>query len=344
MPDATASPHPAFLITVDTEGDHLWSRPRTIETRNAAYLARFQRLCESHGFKPSWLTNHEMAVNEEFVAFGRDVLRRGTGEIGMHLHAWNCPPAGQPLTDDDYHYQPFLVEYPDDQMEAKVAHMTALLRDRFECDVVSHRAGRWALDSRYARLLAKYGYLVDCSVTPTVSWAQTLGNPNGRGGTDYSRFPATPYFLDLDRIDQPGDSPILELPATVMRSALHRIAPWAYSVPGLRRYAWRKQPIHRWLYPDGRNLPHMLDVVREALEQRRPFIEFVIHSSELMPGGSDSFADEAAIDALYGDLATLFSTIERSFTGMTLREFRDDWVRRTASQRTVETTLAAAGS
>ena len=47
------SPRPAFLVTIDTEGDDLWSRPREIGTRNAAFLPRFQALCEAHGLKPT---------------------------------------------------------------------------------------------------------------------------------------------------------------------------------------------------------------------------------------------------------------------------------------------------
>ncbi|MGH8641475.1 MAG: deacetylase, partial [Burkholderiales bacterium] len=77
-----------FIITIDTEGDDLWARPREITTRNAEYLPRFQSLCERFGFKPVYLTNYEMAMSDVFVAFGRDVAARGAGEIGMHLHAW----------------------------------------------------------------------------------------------------------------------------------------------------------------------------------------------------------------------------------------------------------------
>ena len=53
---------PAFIITIDTEGDNLWQNHRVIKTENARYLARFQALCERFGFKPVWLTNYEMAV------------------------------------------------------------------------------------------------------------------------------------------------------------------------------------------------------------------------------------------------------------------------------------------
>ena len=33
-------------FTIDTEGDNLWSRPRTITTCNSRYLPRFQALCK----------------------------------------------------------------------------------------------------------------------------------------------------------------------------------------------------------------------------------------------------------------------------------------------------------
>ena len=89
---APSTQAPAFLVTIDTEGDDLWGRPQLITTRNARHVQRFQRLCESFGLRPTWLTNYEMARCPHFLAFGRDVVRRGAGEIGMHLHAWNSPP------------------------------------------------------------------------------------------------------------------------------------------------------------------------------------------------------------------------------------------------------------
>src|SRR6184192_4441689 len=91
----------AFIITIDTEGDNLWSQPRVITTHNARFLPRFQSLCERFGFRPVYLTNYEMAICDVFVEFGRDVIARRAGEIGMHLHAWNSPPL-LPLTDDDW--------------------------------------------------------------------------------------------------------------------------------------------------------------------------------------------------------------------------------------------------
>ena len=315
---------PAFLVTVDTEGDDAWSRPRQTLTRNAAYVERFQRLCEDAGLRPTWLVNHEMALCPVFNAFGRRLVREGRGEIGMHLHAWNSPPEVD-LTGDDLQHQPYLVEYPQDWMERKVERMTTLLRERFECEVRSHRAGRWALDAHYARLLVRHGYRVDCSVTPHVSWAASRGAPDGHGGADYRGFPDRPYRMDLQRIDQPGESPLVEVPVTIQPSAVHRLAPWAYAVPGLRRWAWRRSPPQRWLYPDGRNLGQLRGLIDEAVEDGRPCVQMVLHSPDLMPGGSPNSPDAAAVEALYRDLRALLGECSKRFVGMTLSEFGQRW-------------------
>ena len=121
---------PRFLLTIDTEGDNLWSAPTQITTRNAAFLPRFQTLCERFGFLPTYLTNYEMAIDQAFQGFARDGLRRQALEIGMHLHAWNSPPL-VPLTDNDDKYMPFLIEYPEAQMRDKIAFMTDLLQETF---------------------------------------------------------------------------------------------------------------------------------------------------------------------------------------------------------------------
>jgi len=128
MSSAGLPAKPVFLITIDTEGDNLWAHPRTITTENAKYLGRFQRLCERYGFKPTYLTDYEMAVSAEYCAFAHDVLKRHAGEVGMHLHAWNSPPI-LPLTDDDYAYCTYLIEYPEAVMREKVRVLTALLED-----------------------------------------------------------------------------------------------------------------------------------------------------------------------------------------------------------------------
>ena len=307
-----------FIVTVDTEGDNLWEKPRAITTRNAAYLPRFQQLCEKFRFKPVYLANHEMAMSDVFVAFGRDVASRGAGEIGMHLHAWNSPPL-EALGSDDFLHQPYLIEYPERVMRAKIRTMTRLLEDKFERRMVSHRAGRWAFDARYAAMLLDEGYLVDCSVTPGVDWSGTPGDPGGKGGSDYTASPDRPALY--------GTGALLEVPMTVQPSRLFRRTPWAYRTPGLRRVVRKLSPARRWLCPvallEKNNLDAMLHLAQRAREERPTHMQFMLHSSELMPGGSPSFQSVRDIDRLYAHMELLFEGLSTWCRGMTLGEFRE---------------------
>ena len=310
---------PAFLITLDTEGDNLWrNRSGKVTTRNVQFLPRFQALCEKYGFKPTWLTNYEMASDPAYVEFGRDLLARGQGEIGMHLHAWHSPPE-YALTDDDWSYQPYLIEFPENILRDKVAYMTELLENAFQQKMTSHRAGRWAFDEVYARALLDNGYLVDCSVTPRVDWRNSSGAPQGKGGTNYSRFPDHAYYLDVNDISRAGDSALLELPMSIQYrygAFTNQLKKVWNDVRGKKR-----GPSVNWLRPVGGNLAQMKQVAEKTLSQGNDYVEFMLHSSEFMPDGSPTFKNEADIERLYDDLEQLFSWLKSRTQGMTLTEY-----------------------
>lgn len=323
MPPVRETHCPAFLITIDTEGDNLWSRPRTITTKNAEHLPRFQALCEAFGLKPTYLVSHEMVESPAFREFAGDVLRRGVGEIGMHLHAWNTPPI-VPLSGDDWRAQPYLIEYPPEVIEQKVARMTGLLEDTFGVKMRSHRAGRWGLNTHYAQVLVRHGYGIECSVTPYVSWKSHRGHPAGSGGPDFTGFPRDAYFVDLSDIGRPGASSLLEVPMTIMPSgqAWRRIGRRAIARWPLAHRAWeRLVPSVHWLRPNGRNRHALLWILQQAEAERRSYVEFMLHSSELMPGGSPRFQASADIERLYRDLEALCTTARGRFRGETLAEF-----------------------
>ncbi|MBD2809902.1 polysaccharide deacetylase family protein [Xenorhabdus sp. Vera] len=309
---------PAFIITIDTEGDDLWQNSDHISTKNTHYLPRFQELCERFGFKPVWLTNYEMAMDDSYIEFAKDVITRNTGEIGMHLHAWNSPPI-VPITDDDMRYKPYLVEYPKEQIKAKIDFMTNLLEEKLQTKMLSHRAGRWAFNEYYAQLLAESGYQVDCSVTPKVNWNVTKGNPNGNGGTDYSRFPEHAYFMDLQDISKAGDSPLLQVPMSIQykHSAVMNFIKQNYD----RLRGKQRSPSVNWLRPRGGNLEQMKTVVQQTLANGSDYVEFMLHSSEFMPGGSPTFQNEERIEQLYRDLEGLFEFLKPLVQGMTLAEY-----------------------
>lgn len=315
----------SFLITIDTEGDDVWSRRSSVETRNAAFLPRFQSLCETFGLRPTYLVNYEMASDRGFVEFGRDLVARGAGEIGMHLHAWNSPPI-HPLTSNDTLYQPFLIEHPEDEIRKKIEFHTHFLEDVFSVKMLSHRSGRWALNAFYADVLREFGFRVDCSVTPHVDWRSTKGDPVGAGGTDYRGFPEQHYWMNERNIALPGTSSLLEVPMTIINRSpalLTRATQACESISDLPDRALRYIRPLDWLRPNRSNLTSMLRILDIAVSQDRPYVEFMTHSSELMPGGSPYFPTVESIEHLYRDLDELFSQATKHFCGSTLTEFHD---------------------
>ena len=309
---------PAFLITIDTEGDNLWQKHDSITTENARYLPRFQQLCEKYGFKPVWLTNYEMAVDPFFIDFAKQVIAQRTGEIGMHLHAWNSPPL-QPLTDNDWKHKPYLIEYAKEVIQQKVAFLTHLLEETFQTKMLSHRAGRWAFNEIYARCLIDLGYQVDCSVTPKVTWQYSKGDPQGKGGSDYRHFPTQAYFLDEQDISRAGTSPLLEVPMSIQykHSALMNNLRQGYD----RLRGKMRSPSVHWLRPMGNNLSTMQKVVEQTLAQGSDYVEYMLHSSEYMPGGSPTFTTESDIERLYEELESFFAWLQPKVQGMTLAEY-----------------------
>jgi hypothetical protein len=310
---------PALLITIDTEGDNLWARPREVTTRNAASLPRFQALAERFGFRPTWLVNWEMAHAPACAEFLRGVLAREAGEVGLHLHAWDTPPL-EPLTDDDTRYHPFLTEYSERLMREKIDRLAGVLEETFQRPLRSHRAGRWSLDGRYARMLRERGFSVDCSVCPGVDWRATKGDPRGVGGPDYRRAPREPYFLDEGDITravaEPGPQALMETPMTI-GGPRPRWASKLWAGYGKR---------HFWLRPNGRNGAVLRDLVDEGVANGRSHLMFMLHSSELMADGSPTFQDDASIERLYGDMETLFGHARAlGCRGQTLSEFAAHW-------------------
>ena len=137
---------PYFLITIDTEGDNLWGRPRVVTTRDAEFLPRFQSLCERYRFGPTHLTDVDMAKCLRFVEFARDAEQRGLAEVGMHLHAWNTPAQYRP-TDDDERFHPYLTEYPDEVIRTKIKYDIGLPGETCGHPLRSHGARRWAFST-----------------------------------------------------------------------------------------------------------------------------------------------------------------------------------------------------
>lgn len=309
-----------FLISIDTEGDNLWkwSVGKPISTKNAKFLPRFQELCEKYGFKPTYLTNHEMACDPFFSEYFKNKAHVNLCEIGMHLHAWNSPPLfNLPIRSDVSAGAPFITEYPPEIIEEKVSFLTDFLENTFEKEISVHRAGRWATNHQYFEILNKYGYKVDCSVTPAVSWSKAPGQSPDSFGTDYSDFPTAPYIIE--------NTDILEVPVTIRKN--HRIR--SLKNCGLRKCINRISEARKgygpqWLRPKNnkenlQDLLYLTDVI--SGERKTDYLMFMLHSSEFMPGGSPTFTSEESIEKLYENLEILFNRISKDFSGCTFKDY-----------------------
>ncbi len=290
-----------FIITIDTEGDDMWSwhEGMPITTRNAAFLPRFQELCDKYGFKPTWLVNWEMMNDKVFSEYASQTLKDHRCEIGMHLHAWNTPP-NYDLPKHKESGLPYLIEYPTDVMEEKIDTITRRFKEVFGFDPISHRAGRWGMDDRYFALLRKYGYKVDCSVTPFVSWTKSIGQTPGFAGPDYSK--------EKNKLSYRNS--VMEVPLSTM----------------LSRKSFTNKEMDKkcrvfWLRPQRNNLKSMLYLIKSKSQSKLDHLEFMIHSSELMPGGSPTFKTEEDIEKLYKDMDIVFNRISANYEGNGLGEY-----------------------
>ena len=281
-----------LIITIDTEGDNLWEwkEGTPIGTENVKYLSRFQELCSQYRFKPTWMSNWEMINDDRFVDFARDHLEKKECEIGMHLHAWNTPPFYE-LPRGENVGLPYLIEYPKDIMKEKIMTMTNAIEQKFGRRPVTHRSGRWAMNDSYFELLHEQGYIADCSVTPYVDWRTSIGQTPDFAGPDYSK----------------------ELPVISVRNGI-------IEIPVTTLWSEEKNKA-LWLRPNRRNLEEMLYVIEQNYQSDKDYLMFMLHSSELMPGGSPTFKTEGGIERLYEHLYIIFKEISRYNTGVGSEEY-----------------------
>lgn len=302
-----------FIITIDTEGDNLW-RVRNSEkslgritNKNGEYLERFQILCEKYGFVPTYLTNYEMALSEPLQELAKTGLKEKNLEIGMHLHAFNSPPLYS-LPDRRGGNKAYAGEYPVNILEQKIDYLTKFLEDTFQTSIKSHRGGRWYLDRKYIEILTQKGYIADCTVTPGLSWRKISGQTKNSRGTDYRLCPRGIYNISKDKKLQ-----LIEVPVTIKTNL---------NLKACSNLCTLKSGIvHKWFRPTGKNLEEMKAIVDWNRKTWEPYIEFMLHSSELMPGGSPTFEHERQIEKLYCDLEELFAYMQDDYKGIGLTEF-----------------------
>ena len=297
----------SFIITVDTEGDCAWSRDAqaNVTTENSRFIPRFQELCEKYGFKPVYLTNYEMAMDDNWVSYSSNKEKLGMCEIGLHLHAWNTFPLVD--LEKKYHGLPYITEYSEDIIEHKVKTIMQLLQDRYQTQIVSHRSGRWATNDIYFDILAKSGIEIDCSFTPEIDLSPLPGKTVA-GGNDYRKVCKHTHVLKSGIVEVPMTTRNLHIVGS--NSIKHNIKTFLFGAPS-------------WLRPITKSVDTLKRLTRVVeRDPKSDYLEFMLHSSELMPGGSPYFKSEADIELLYKVIDEYFLYVtDIGYKGKTLSEY-----------------------
>lgn len=286
-----------FFLTVDTEGDNIWARPNIISSKNTEKLYRFQVLCEKYRIKPIYLTNYEASENLEFRNFVTQ--HKENLEIGLHLHAWNSPPIYD-LTKDDYHYQPYLHEYPKAIIIQKIDYLIKHLTDIFQTEILSHRGGRYSINEPILEALSDAGIKIDCSVVPGIDWSGSFGSPNGNGGPNFKNSQSNIHTLQ--------DS-IIEIPVSTYRTNKY------FNL--LENKNILKRLIGKVFHYKNSILRSKIDNVKELqkivqwnLKNDATHLEYIIHSSELVNGESPLIRSKEEEEIFYSNLELFFQFLQ----------------------------------
>ena len=302
-----------FFITIDTEGDNLWANPKNITTENLKFLPRFQSICEKYNFYPIYLTNWECSNDKIFVKIFKELQNEGKCEIGMHLHAWNNPPIIK--SKNTKNKQPFLIEFNKKTISAKIDNITKKLEDEFEMNLVSHRAGRWAINEIYLSILTEFNYSLDCSYTPYINWSE-MSDDYKNAGVNYSHIKNMIYEFSEN------NKKIKLLPTTIIKNPI--FYNYKRFLPNFKMSDKILGKLHSkniWLRPNKNNLNEMLRLVDYSVTNNFSYLMFILHSSELMPGGSPTFKTKNSIEKLYYDIEILFEHISNNYFGSTFRTY-----------------------
>lgn len=279
-----------LVISIDVEEEGLFSG-RYARTppgvQNVASLNRLEFIPREFGFPLTLLLSYQVASN----AAAQPMIQRwqhGYGaEIGAHLHPWNTPPFGHETEPEPLASR----ELPPPLLQAKLESLVSVIGRNFGAASRSFRMGRFDWWPFVLDLLPGTGLRFDSSMVPLAHYL---------GRVDQFLTPADPFLLMAGQPPQP----LLEVPLTMI-PILPRLTRWVYRraqtmapprgerlLAAFRRYG--AAGIHPAWFP----LPSMRLAARLHRRRGGRVLNMFLHSSELHPGATPNFTDEAAVRRL----------------------------------------------
>lgn len=303
------SPQKISMVTIDVEPDNVWTNTQSKSFSNIESLKRFHALCSRYYVRPTYLLTYSVASDNKSSKILESLLSEGNCEIGIHPHYWETPP----IESDDLGREAWVgSHYSDEIIEEKLVNLIELISSRFDAPI-SHRSGRWGMETRQVNLLSKNGIKIDSSVTPGIDWSIT-------GAYDYSEFPSIPYYLSSSDMSSTGDSPVLEIPCSIKPGmSFYGLQNVKYIRGALRRLRLD----NRWLRPSPEKTKEDLVSISNFCSDQFSFLNLMTHSSEFMKGCNPFWNDDHSIELLYSQLETTFAHWNNmSVKSLTLKEYK----------------------
>jgi hypothetical protein len=276
------SPPIPYTVTVDTEEEWDWGGDyptANLSVRNIDHLPRFQEACDRHGAAVTYFVNYAVMADPAARRVILDLAGRPRVEIGLHVHPWNTPPGVR--ADRVPARETFIANLPPDLIRAKLESVYALFAQS-GLRPTSFRGGRYSTGPAVQDFLRAKGFVADCSVLPFCTWPDD-------GAPDHRR-------RRLDPVRVPGDPPLWELPLTMgftrrpfglWHRAFEAVANTPLRHLRLIGIAERAGLVRKaWLSFESVLGRRPADLLRVIEKVRPPAVDFCIHSSSLIPGGS----------------------------------------------------------
>lgn len=275
-----------YTVTVDTEEEWDWDAgwpTDNLAVTNIACLPDFQQRCARHGAAVTYFTNY--AVMNDAVAREtmRTLAQQPGVEVGMHIHPWNTPPL-------DYQgpvaaRETFIHNLPAELAVAKLKTVYERFRD-IGLTPTSFRGGRYSSGPVMHRFLQTHGFVADASVVPYTTWADD-------GAPDYRHRTVFPARLPPAGPDGPAlwEIPLsygfTRRPFAFWGSVYHQVERSALRHLRLLGLADRLGLVRKaWLNLESPLSGNMLVFLRQLQRMGVPCVNFTLHSSSLVPGGS----------------------------------------------------------
>lgn len=306
-----------FVVTVDTEADDAWRHPERLALENMREIERFQALCERYRIRPTYLLAYECATRDEAIDVLRPIVDRNACEIGHHLHCWSTPPFERegPSGIDSAWLNAYQYELPESLFFDKAEVLYQAIESAYGVAPTAHRAGRWGIDERTLRWLARRGFVVDSSVLPLRSMRACKG-----------RFQSGPAFFSASRqvhfadIGGEESDALVEIPASID-------VPDMFPAKACARYIGADLPAadivarlfqSRWIgggrrlcpdprYPEG----FLAGAVERAAGSPGRVVNLSLHSSELILNGSPFSRTPDEVERVWARLTEVFETVFR---------------------------------